>query len=224
MLTLASFVVQVLTLLIPLLLLPMLHWQAGSTTYIDRLKLHYAPSSKQFFMADRFFYSPIPVDSIRLITLQRQTEFGRISYAHGLLRPACTMSVVRLEDSPKFVAVSYAWGASTKVNWIRCNRSCLPVTKSVFDLLTDLGNPKLGTELPLWIDAICINQDDDAELAVQIRKMNWVYSQADEVIVWLGSTTRQGNEAMEIIPKLTETLSRAPEFLTHGDLGKMAYL
>jgi hypothetical protein len=37
-----------------------------------------------------------------------------------------------------------------------------------------------------WIDAICINQQDDDERAIHTRKMNIVYRSAKLVFVWLG--------------------------------------
>ena len=38
----------------------------------------------------------------------------------------------------------------------------------------------------LWIDAICINQDDLDERAQQVMLMRKIYSKADRVLVWLG--------------------------------------
>jgi hypothetical protein len=37
-----------------------------------------------------------------------------------------------------------------------------------------------------WIDAICINQADAEEKTVQVTMMNLIYSQAKEVVIWLG--------------------------------------
>lgn len=38
----------------------------------------------------------------------------------------------------------------------------------------------------LCIDAICLNQDDDAEKAQQIPLMGCIYGRAQQVHVWLG--------------------------------------
>lgn len=43
-----------------------------------------------------------------------------------------------------------------------------------------------GTAQTLWIDAISINQKDEAEKAVQVRQMGNIYSQAANVLAWLG--------------------------------------
>lgn len=42
----------------------------------------------------------------------------------------------------------------------------------------------------LWIDAICINQNDAVEKSAQVRFMCQIYRLAEEVIVWLGSSVR----------------------------------
>lgn len=38
----------------------------------------------------------------------------------------------------------------------------------------------------IWIDAVCINQDDEDERGLQVQLMGDIYRKADEVISWLG--------------------------------------
>ena len=38
----------------------------------------------------------------------------------------------------------------------------------------------------LWIDSICINQEDSEEWDAQVRRMKTIYEQAERVIIWLG--------------------------------------
>jgi hypothetical protein len=45
-------------------------------------------------------------------------------------------------------------------------------------------NPELGTEF--WIDAICIDQENDSERNQQVAQMNKLYSHAYRVVAWLG--------------------------------------
>ena len=52
---------------------------------------------------------------------------------------------------------------------------------------------------PLWIDAICINQDGK-EKSHQLSLMSRIYSDASWVVIWLGKedpTTYQAIQAME---------------------------
>lgn len=41
-------------------------------------------------------------------------------------------------------------------------------------------------DVNVWVDAICINQDDKAEKTCQVARMHEVYTQAEAVCVWLG--------------------------------------
>lgn len=41
--------------------------------------------------------------------------------------------------------------------------------------------------MPIWIDAICINQNDIDERNYQVAKMKRIYEQAAEMTVWLGT-------------------------------------
>jgi hypothetical protein len=45
---------------------------------------------------------------------------------------------------------------------------------------------KVSKSLNFWIDAICLNQADKAELAMQVQKMREIYSEAVKVRVWMG--------------------------------------
>jgi hypothetical protein len=38
----------------------------------------------------------------------------------------------------------------------------------------------------IWIDALCINQSDNVEKAIQVPLMGSIYTNARQVIVWLG--------------------------------------
>ncbi|KAF4625929.1 hypothetical protein G7Y89_g12234 [Cudoniella acicularis] len=48
----------------------------------------------------------------------------------------------------------------------------------------------------LWIDALCINQKDDAEKSVQVALMGSIYSKALRVVIWLGAENESPNSAL----------------------------
>ncbi|KAJ5735800.1 HET domain protein [Penicillium malachiteum] len=54
----------------------------------------------------------------------------------------------------------------------------------------------------LWIDALCINQDDDDETSAQIPLMRAIYVQANCVTVWLGESIEDGGTALKMIRRL----------------------
>ncbi|KAH6714263.1 heterokaryon incompatibility protein-domain-containing protein [Leptodontidium sp. MPI-SDFR-AT-0119] len=49
-------------------------------------------------------------------------------------------------------------------------------------------------DVNVWVDAICINQDDKTEKSSQVARMHEVYTQAESVCVWLG----EGNDDTEL--------------------------
>lgn len=52
------------------------------------------------------------------------------------------------------------------------------------------------TDRILWIDAVCIDQDDHKERGHQVEQMGKIYRQAEKVIVWLGHSTARTDSAM----------------------------
>jgi hypothetical protein len=49
----------------------------------------------------------------------------------------------------------------------------------------------------LWVDAICINQDDIEERNRQVKLMAFIYSRALAVLVWLGRPVSHPIELQE---------------------------
>lgn len=81
-------------------------------------------------------------------------------------------------------ALSYAWGDPGRVEKIVVNGKWLGVARNLHTGLLRLRHPKEHRRL--WIDAICINQNDTNERNHQVGMMQRVYSAASSVIVWLG--------------------------------------
>lgn len=65
------------------------------------------------------------------------------------------------------------------VNW-----KPMEVLPNLYDFLQIAGQKFLGE--PLWIDALCINQNSTIERNHQVARMGEIYSHARNVIAWLG--------------------------------------
>lgn len=72
---------------------------------------------------------------------------------------------------------------------------------------------------PIWIDALCINQNDKEEKASQIASMNQVYRKAQKVWVWLGFAEDQDSmqDAVDLIPVVACAVYRASKFSGQPD-------
>lgn len=118
-----------------------------------------------------------------------------------------------LKGCPSFAAISYNWGASSQsIIPIQLNDSILHVHPTVHELLLTLRNSRKQYPLQphfVWIDSICINQDDFEERNQQGKMVMGVYSSAETVLMWLGSAEDGNNEAMDYLGKVkTEELRR----------------
>ncbi|KAI3584123.1 heterokaryon incompatibility protein-domain-containing protein [Fusarium oxysporum f. sp. albedinis] len=80
-------------------------------------------------------------------------------------------------------AVSYVWGNQSPLCRITVDGLERRITQNVFRILWELRHPV--EKMPLWIDALCINQDDNKEKNIQVAMMRQVYQNARSVIVWL---------------------------------------
>ncbi|KAF2813858.1 HET-domain-containing protein, partial [Mytilinidion resinicola] len=99
------------------------------------------------------------------------------------------------EPSPSFTALSYAWGSQTLDSGvITCGSFTLPITQNCHCALQHLT--EVFGRLTIWIDAICINQDDEDEKMRQILLMQDIYSRAETVYVWLGESNVSTDRAM----------------------------
>ena len=87
-------------------------------------------------------------------------------------------------------AISYVWGAAPASVKIMCNKKPLLITSTALQMLQYLHrHQKNGRRRRIWIDAICINQEDKEEKRMQIPLMRGIYSRAASVIVWMGPST-----------------------------------
>lgn len=107
-----------------------------------------------------------------------------------------------------YEALSYVWGDATKTELLICNKKMLKITANLAAALRAIRRPE--TLRTLWVDGICINQQDMDEMASQVLLMSTIYSQAAQVICWLGDNDVNGHASF--------TFSLAAEFATKTEL------
>ncbi|KAI6081479.1 HET-domain-containing protein [Hypoxylon rubiginosum] len=96
----------------------------------------------------------------------------------------CALHPVKLGTKPSYEALSYTWGGKGAGTSITLDGFVLGVFENLEAVLRRLRRPKKPRTL--WIDAICINQDDLDERANQVKLMRAVYEGASGVTIWLG--------------------------------------
>lgn len=157
--------------------------------------------------ADIYRYTPLPPNaphSIRLLSLLPHSD-----PAAGI---QCNLSEYSLVDSNGegahlYEALSYVWGDPTDRGRISVNGKYMSITANLHSALRHLRHGRIVRHL--WIDAICINQDDDGEKEGQIRLMAEVYSKASRVIVWLGNEDGGVDGTLEALRLLADDENEA---------------
>ena len=59
----------------------------------------------------------------------------------------------------------------------------------------------------MWIDSICVNQQDLKERSSQVLRMADIYGQAERVIAWLGLETEDTAQAFKILISLADAIT-----------------
>lgn len=106
-----------------------------------------------------------------------------------------------------YEALSYVWdndqeGSAGKCQQIKLDGQPFDITPNLDAALLKLRSHQF--DRVLWVDAICINQNDKAEKSTQIPLTRAIYAQADHVIGWLGEAFEDGDKALESIRCLAE--------------------
>jgi hypothetical protein len=68
--------------------------------------------------------------------------------------------------------------------------------------------PEVQVGMPVWADALCINQSDIDERNFEVKRMDSIYSHATRVITWLSEADNRHAEALEFMNVVGQYLGR----------------
>jgi len=112
-----------------------------------------------------------------------------------------------------YAAISYAWGEDTYRRSITLNGHRFHVIDNLYTFLeTHRAAGQFGRTVKVWVDAICINQNDIAERSAQIQRMRNIYSLALCSFAWLGPEGDNSDEAIDMLEAMNLALE-TPDFL-----------
>lgn len=93
-------------------------------------------------------------------------------------------------SSANFDCLSYQWGSQSQRQYVSLNGKQFAVGKNLYDFLTDTyARAEEGFQESYWIDAICIDQENEAERGHQVQGMGDIYRAAERVHIWLRAET-----------------------------------
>ncbi|KAM5385153.1 hypothetical protein ACJZ2D_001114 [Fusarium nematophilum] len=81
-------------------------------------------------------------------------------------------------------ALSYVWGGRDDMQYLYIGPQQVSITKNLHAALQRLRYR--DRRRTLWVDAICINQDDLSEKSTQVAMMSEVYGLTSNCLIWLG--------------------------------------
>lgn len=146
-------------------------------------------------------YPPVDARSIRLLHLEEGQHNDPIHFS---------LVSVSLDSNPTYEAVSYCWGDRSCRQDVSCMGTSMSITTSLWGALQEFRHS--DTPRILWVDGICINQDDEIEKTCQVRLMKEIYAKATLVLVWLGPMDEAG-----LLSGISTSLKRLEEFLSSFD-------
>ena len=130
-------------------------------------------------------YPPLRDGMIRLL---------QIRPGHTMSTIECNLLSVDLHHAGDYAALSYTWGQIAPSIPTLVNGSITLISENLYLALLHLRKREDTT---LWVDAICINQDDLAERATQVGHMKDIYENASIVFIWLGENNKLSERAFE---------------------------
>lgn len=139
--------------------------------------VHLCMPARESLRRPRFRYQQLDPGTreIRLLKVVRKSPFSA---------PTFSLATFPLDKAPPYDAVSYTWdGQDRDADLCLDNRMMLKTTKNVKRIAYKRATLKWTSWL--WIDAVCINQDDADEKPAQLQLMGDIYRTATRVLAWL---------------------------------------
>lgn len=127
-----------------------------------------------------------------------------------------TLIEVDLATQPSYECLSYCWGRSKRTKMLCMDERMIPITANLSSALHCLqyeDRPRL-----LWVDFVCINQEDPHECNSQVQLMYDIFSSAQKVVAYLGVEADGSERILDILEKICLASER---IRTNPDLQKL---
>lgn len=147
---------------------------------------HQERESVSEVQSDIYGYEPLDrgkrqIRLVRLLSLHEQLEERPI--------PVLEMRTVDIDDKdpPSYLALSYVWGPGPPSCAITVDGRNFFIRTNLYDFLCSFARlPDNQNQPLLWIDQLCINQEDFPERNQQVQLMSQIYRRCESLIMWLG--------------------------------------
>lgn len=148
--------------------------------------------------------SDIPTHDYQYVPLDPVADEIRVIILHPAQDESAPL-VVHLGHCPircevRFAALSYRWGLSEETTTITAMGMKMQIRKGLAEALRSMRRKE--HELPIWVDAISINQEDVMERGRQVARMGEIFDHASAIWSYTGPKTDDSDEAIFFIKEL----------------------
>lgn len=139
---------------------------------------------------DQYTYQRIDLatDAIRLLRLLKGNQ-------NDPIRCELFEAFLHQVEGVPYEALSYCWGTAPAAYEVWVDGRKKYIQQNLYIALLALRQS--DEDKLLWVDAICIDQDNHKEKGHQVGHMRRIYENAEEVIVWLGPSNAEINSLMD---------------------------
>ncbi|KAF4332223.1 het-6-heterokaryon incompatibility [Fusarium beomiforme] len=132
------------------------------------------------------------------------------------------LRTVKSRTHQKFWALSYVWGPRENPATILLNEQPFSVTRNLYNALYQyrchmFNDYSSSQKSLLWADAICINQNDQAEKSVQVPRMSEIYGKCERVLAWLGPVESAEDDQTRKLAQKLKCFASSAQNLTEDD-------
>ncbi|CAJ2508747.1 Uu.00g137730.m01.CDS01 [Anthostomella pinea] len=172
---------------------------------------------------------PYGLPWLRLDAKKKQFRLLSLHLGEPNAEVSCSLLRDSLEGMPlqKYETISYVWGDTTTKKTIRLNGYEIGVGASAKRVLRRFRLPHRSRFL--WIDAVCIIQNDLEERSQQVALMADIYSKAAHGLIWLGDDDGYAHAARDCINAVYEDARgqtdnfRLLKETVYDDTGRLRY-
>ena len=177
---------------------------------MQQLYKHRAQTQRAYLsrVPRRFTYDPLDASTsaaIRVVSVLPTLYSG-----NDPLNGAIQCSIQHVTMDVGFIALSYVWGPCDDDRIILLDGHTFRVRSNLWQFLSYARTD--CSELPFWIDAICINQDDVDEKNRQVQMMSKIYSNAKAVVAWLGHYAHHADHTIRQLQAYLKTIDEDRTF------------
>lgn len=165
-------------------------WTRAAPSVRDRLRRSTSPSSSSpsgTLGPKVYHYEELRPLEFRLVRI----------LAKRMSAVKCEIIHCSLDNHPPYIGISYAWGDADDEWPIQVGNVTVPVAVSLFGALDAVR--KQGEDVLVWVDALCIDQQNRDERSEQVQLMAEIYAKATEVAIWLGPSENDSELAIEFL-------------------------